>query len=368
MPERISPRQLMALFVVSRISLTLIYHGADPVVKQDVWWEAMADTLLMMLVIWGLSFLWRRFPGQNLVQVMEILLGPILGKMLASLYVLFVLLMFSSSMRLAGDVFVITSLPRTPLVLVVGALAAMAARCVRAGVEVLARCAEVILPILAASLIVIFFVLLPYVRLEQLLPFEVLVVGPLPHLRAMTGTLARTLELISVGMLYSLCHPQAQVPRMLYRAEGLLAVGWGSMFIAIVGVLGGNFRPFPFPWLMTLRTVEAIRFIERIDALILAVWVLGIFIRVSLLLWTAAQGLSQILGLRQYQLLAFPLASIGTTYAITQAASLSHLLYQLREEVLTPFMLTFVVVIPLGLLLLAALRRIRGSVAKTDGA
>lgn len=358
----------MSLFVVSRISLTLIYHGSDPVVKQDVWWEVVADTFLMALAIWGLSFLWRRFPGQNLVQVMEILLGPVLGKAMALLYVLFAMLMFSSSMRLAGDVFVITSLPRTPLVLVVGGLAALAARCVRAGIEVLARCAEAILPILAGSMIVIFIVLLPHIRLGQLLPFEVLAVGPLPHLRATVGTLARTVELVSVGMLFPLCHPQEQVPRMLYRAEVLLAIGWVSMFIAIVGVLGGDFRPFPYPWLMTMRTVEAIRFIERIDALILPLWVLGIFIRVSLLLWTAAQVLTQILGLRQYQLLAFPLASIATTYAITQAASVSDLLDQLREEVLTPFMLTFVVVIPLGLLLLALLRGIRGSVAKTDGA
>jgi spore germination protein KB len=362
--ERISTGQVIAVVVVSRLSFTLIYFGANPVVRQDVWWQNVPDALLTILVAWLLNRLWQRFPDKTLVQVMRQVLGRAIGSAMALVLVLVLVLGASLMLRIAGEVLTIVSLPQTPTLVVMACLAAVAAWCARHGVEVLGRCAEVIFPIIAGTVFLTFLFLLPYLRFERLLPFEILTVGPLPHIKSMVGVVARTTELIWVGVVVPSVKGRERLFRAWVFAESWLALLWVIMSISIFGVLGGHIEAFPFPWIMAIRAVEVLEFMERIDGLVLAVWVLGMFVRIAVLLWTASASLSQALGVRNYRVVVLPLTLLAITYAEGQAESLSQLLHMTRPEVLTPYLLTFVLLIPMGLLLLAALRGLGGAATK----
>jgi spore germination protein KB len=359
--ERISTLQLLSLVVVSRLSLTLIYFGVVPAVRQDTWWGNVPDTLLTMMAAWGLSLLWRRFPDKSLVLVIRAVLGRFMGPPVAALYVLVLLLWLCLTLRLVGEVLITVSLPGTPVMILVAILALLAAYSVRAGLEVLGRSAEIICPILLTSLVLIFLLLLPGTHFERLLPLEILTTGPVPHLQSMVGVAARTIELVAVSMMVPSVTEKRGLLRAVLIALTWIGFGWILISVSIFGVLGGNIQALPFPWLTAIRSVHISDFFDRIDGVVLALWILGMFIRVSLLLWAAAVGAAQTVGLRRHRALVLPLASLATLYAMAQARSLPELLDYMRAEIFTPFMLTFLVVIPAGLLAVSWVRsRISG--------
>jgi spore germination protein KB len=363
MSEQISVRQLLALFVVSRLSLTLINYGADPQVRQDVWWENGFDALLTVAIAWLLNRLWQRFPQQTLTQVARTVLGQVAGRLVALLCALALLLSLSLTLRLTAEVFLVASLPATPISMLMFPLTAVAVWSVRSGLEVLGRTAEVIFPIVTGSVLVVFLLLLKDIRFEQLLPLEILSTGPLPHLRSMVGVVARTVELFSVGMLVPFVRERSRLLRTVVMAETWLAVIWVIMAISIIGILTGDFQAYPFPWYVAARSVAPTEFLERLDGLVLAVWVLGIYIRVALLLWTTTATVADALGVREYRTLVSPVAVLAVAYAFPVGQSMPEVFDLLRPAIFTPFGLSFVVLLPIALLLLAWVRGLRAGPA-----
>jgi spore germination protein KB len=359
MKERITLRQVLCLVVSSRLALTLIYYGTDPEVGQDLWWESFLDAGVILLAAWVLSALWRRYPGKTLAEVLQTVLGRFVGSLLGVLYAAVVMLNLCLTLRLAGEVFVLVSLPGTPVTAVMVILAGLSAWTVRSGIEVLGRATEVILPLLLGTVVVVFVIVLPVVHFDQLLPLELLTVGPWPHLRSALGVMSRTVELISVAMIV----PHVSEPKKLLRTAGAalcwLAAAWVLIAVPVLGVLGELTTAYPFPWLMAIRSAAIIEFFERMDGLVLGVWVLGIFVRVSFLLWTAAVAVAQGLRLREHRPLVPPLAAMAVSGAVLQAESLMELLHGIRTEVFTPFMLIFMVLIPAGLVAISWVQGLR---------
>lgn len=354
--EKISARQLMMLAVVSRLSLTLIYFGSPPVVKHDVWWQAFLASLLAVFVTWLLDHLWRRFPEQTLVEVIHAVFGSVLGRLITFLYLFFWLLLLGLNLRLTGEFFLYAFLPRTPIVVVLAVVAVLAAWAAKAGIEVIARASQAVFLVLITSILLIVLLLVKDIKFANLLPIRLLLTGPIPHLKDMVSVTARTVEFTWVAMLVPFTTPRGGLFRAMATAQITQGVIWVIMNIAIYGVLGQEISRHYFPFFAAARMINIADFLERIDAVILAVWEFGMFLRAAALLWALSLGTAQWLGLRLYRPLVVPLGAIGVTIAVAQAGTFSEIQEYLSSETLTPFMLTFVLGFPMLTWAVAAVR------------
>lgn len=345
------------LVVLSRVSLTLVYFGTPPVVRQDVWWQSFFAALLGVGFLWVHHQLWQRYPDQTFVQVAETVLGRPLGKLVSLLYLLFFLLMLSLNLRLTGEFFLHAFLPRTPVIVVIGVVAALAAWSSRAGIEVMGRAGQVVFPLLIGSILLIVLLLLKDVQFERLMPPVILHTGPFPHLQDMFSVAGRTVEIAWLGMLVPFVNQREGLFRAAARAQIWQGAIWVIMNIAIFGVLGREIEAHYFPFFAAARLVQIADFLERIDSIFLAVWLFGMFLRAGVLLWALSVGTAQWLSLRQYRPLVLPLTGIAVGYAIAQANTFSEIQDYLAPETFTPLTLTFVLVIPLLLLAVSAVRR-----------
>lgn len=361
MAERISAGQVWALVVLSRVSTGLVYHPAlaNPDLKQDAWLALLLGALLGIPMAWALSRLWRRFPGQSFPAVAERVLGTGLGKAVGAWYAFYLLWGVGMNLRMTGEFYVTVLLPRTPIIVVIAATAILVAWAARAGIEVICRAGQLILPLLAGSILFIFILLLRDMELRALTPVFVQS-GPAAIAKEMFSVLARTSELFSVGLLV----PFVREPHRLFRAAAGAMVATGlllaCMAVAVTGTLAEAQTSLYFPFYDATRLIAIADFLERLDAVVIGLWLFGMFLRIGLLLWGSALCAAQVLGLRAYRALALPLVGLAVTYAIAQAESLPELRGYLRPESFTPFMLTSLFVVPLLVLAVAVLRGQRG--------
>lgn len=357
--EKLSLTQVMMLLVTSRLSLTLVYFGTPPAFDQDVWWESFLAAMVAIAIPWLLGRISRRFPQQTLLQAADLTLTRPVGQGITLLYVLFFLLLLSLNLRLVGEFFAFAFLTRTPISLLIAVVAALALWAARAGIEVLGRMGQLIFPLIVGSLFLIVALIAHELDLRLLWPPRLAAAGPVPYMQDLVNVAARTAEFAWLGLLVPFVDQPSGLFRTAARAQLWIGVAWVVMSVAIIGSLGRDFSAHFFPFYVVARMVRVADFLERIDAVFLSMWLFGMLLRISMLLWAASVSTAQLLGLPNYRAVAVPLVGIAAIYALMMAGPFAEVESYLAAEVFTPLGLIFVLILPALVLGVARVRQLR---------
>ncbi len=149
--------------------------------QQDMWispiWASFIGAFTLLLVF-RLS---REYPGQTYVQICITVCGPVLGRVIAGVYVLFYLHVNSIILREFVELVVSKFLYNTPEMVIVAGMMLLCAFAVRGGIEVLGRISQIVLPVILSLLFLLLFFVIPEMNLTFMLPvFED---GLLPSLK-----------------------------------------------------------------------------------------------------------------------------------------------------------------------------------------
>jgi spore germination protein KB len=271
------------------------------------------SSAILLFAIVKLSLL---FPGKSLVQYSVELLGKISGGALASFYLFLFLFMGGTDLRLYGEVIKTGFLPRTPLVVIISIIAISAVLVVFCGVEPIGRSADIIFPLFLLMILASFIVPLFFADFGNLQP--VLSRGWAPVLLA--AIVPTTISAVYTNL--TMIAPSISEEKRTIMNSSLWSLLASSLFlvffsIAVISVLGPSegFRA-TFPTLKMIRSISISTFLERVEALTIFPWGLGLFINLSLNLYSGSKGLSQIFGLRDNRLLILPMAVIWVTFSI----------------------------------------------------
>lgn len=345
------------LIVVSRVTFTLGYFPAmaNPDLKQDAWLVSLFGAAAGIPFVYMLNLLWSRFPGQTFAEVVDLVLGRIVGRTVLGWYTLVLLMLFALDLRLAGEFFVYTVLQRTPLIVLIATVAILATWAAKGGLEVMARASQVIFPLLIGSLLFIFLLLIKDIRFSLFQPVF-LQSGAVAHLKETIQIVGRNLELIALGLIVPAVSDRDRLMRILVLTYMWVAFIWVMMAVAITGVLGAFQDVLYFPFYTVTRQIMVADFLERIDYVIVGIWSFGMYLRAGLTLWACSRFAAQWFGLKEHQPVVISLAGIGMTLSIAMATSLSEVRSFLRGESFVPFMLTFIWVIPMIVLGVAVVR------------
>lgn len=358
--ERIAPGQVMTLLLASRLSQSLVFWGTVTGIGQDNWWETTLGVLAGIPFIWMLNALWLRYPDLGLLGIAEKLLGKLLGKVLGLLYCLFFLLLCSLTIRLVAAFIRFAFLPHTPRVLVMAMVAFLAVYTIRNGLEVAARISQVVTPALTIAILLVVLLVAKDFQLRFFWPLGFLYKNPLLFLQDAIGVHARTVEWLWIGLMIPMLTCRQELKRLLVRGQVLLSLLLGAMAIGMVGTLGGEMEFHYFPFYQVTRLVSVADFLERMDIVVATVWPLGMILRTSMLLWATAHSTAHLFQLPDHKPLLVPLGALSIVLAVAQAESFSELQSFISFPVYTPFTLTFVLLIPLLLLLVALVRGKKG--------
>ena len=288
--DGISCRQLSILLFVSALS-PLIRQTPGMAVQSAggaVWLSALLALVPLPLAGLLLGRLTRkRLPGEGLGGALRRVFGRFGGTAAVLLYTVWTVFYAGFVLRAGADRFVTAVYPGSRPWLF---MAVMAALCVPACLGRLKSCAEIALPLLALVFLFVFLFCLPGLDAANLAPLSRETV-----MDAARGT-PWLLSTMSVLLLLAFLSDRTEPgPLAASFNRPLLALGAlaALLCVTVVGTFGASLTAeMHYPFFVMIRCIRIFRLLERVEALVVAQWVVTDFLLLGALLQSAAGNLT----------------------------------------------------------------------------
>jgi len=329
--ERISMTQLLFLMIAMLVSaghflfvrIVLVEAGSDG------WISIVPAIAVGFAALYAVIQLSKRNAGLSLIQLTIREYGRWLGHLVALPYLLLFAVVPSQIIRAVGD-FLPSTMPYTPYLLVTSVLVVLSAVVVRQGIEVIGRCAQLLLPILIVIGILASVLTIKDKHPEYVLP--VLQHGVIGILRGAATLAGLFSEVVVAGMILQATRSRHNPTKSAFWLFVLI----GMMFIGpLTGptmMFGSDLaEKFTYPTYQEIRYIQIADFLERIDVLGIMLWAFGSFLIISLFLYALCVGLAQWFGMKSYRPLVFPVGAglliMAANLGSSQAEGWSYLTY-----------------------------------------
>lgn len=299
---------LLMMSLVLPTAIITVPASTVAAAKQDAWLSCIVGTLLVLPLTWLIVNLSLRFPGKTLFEYPEVILGRVPGKIVSFLYLFTFLQSSSLAVRQFGLFLVTTMMPYTPIIVFSIVLVAVTSYAVRNGLEVLCRYNQLFIPV-TGLLGVAFSLSVKDMKLTRLLP--VFDVGLIPIVKGAFSPVA------FIGLIFAMAViiPYLSKPKEAYRVA-YLSVLLNGFFLTVTVlesllIFGPSMTSsMVYPTFNAIRTVSIANFLERLEAILLALWVLGGIAKLGVYYYILVLGSAQWLGLKDYRPLVTPVGII----------------------------------------------------------
>ncbi|WP_245954958.1 MULTISPECIES: GerAB/ArcD/ProY family transporter [Paenibacillus] len=322
--------------------------------KQDLWISPMW-AFSGVIAIWIALGIHRLFPGENLVQAGERILGRMLGKVFGLILLLYYLYLGGVIVREYGEFVVGAFLVQTPLLVVSGSMVLVCAVVVRSGVEIIARFADLFIPVFALLFLLLILPLLPELHILKMLPIMGEGIGP--SLSGAVVLQAWFSEFLTVSFLIPFANRAGKVKKSMAITLLAVIVTLVSSNLATLLLLGDITGNYTYPFLIVARYINLADFFTHLESIFMAIWVLGAFVKICVFFYVSVLGTAQWMELRDYRPIVLPVGFLLLLMSIWVAPNLQELTHALSTSIIFSA-LTVLVCIPAALLGLAWFRRL----------
>ncbi|QZY57312.1 GerAB/ArcD/ProY family transporter [Crassaminicella profunda] len=304
--EIISEKQaigLIALFVVAETFV--LARGIEA--KQDFWLAIILGMIISVPFMLIFSRLHRLYPQKDLFDMNECILGKTLGKILNFLLIYYVATNMMSVMSVFNHFIITVSLLDTPIEITYIALILLCIYGVRSGVEVMGRWTEFFLPIIIIGLSIGIVLVIPKMNVKNLYP--ILNEGIKPIVEGGILTFLFPLgETIAFVMIFTTLRDD-----MSFKRSYIYGLIFGGSLILIlvlteVLVIGvDQTSTYFFPGYQTFTRLSIGGTLERLEIISAATFILGGFIKISILLLAVSRGFAKIFNFDDYRFIVTPI-------------------------------------------------------------
>jgi spore germination protein KB len=357
---KVSPRQIILLLVISRLSTAFTYLPAvaTPPANQDVWIAELLGIVYGFIICGPLIFLSNRFENMTLFEYMEKVMGKFLGKLLGLLLAAELVFLSLTQLPLLNNFLRAVVMPETPDFPI---MLFMLAVCVYAGYkgpESLGRLAEILAPLIFAIIILFTLLNIKNMELEILLP----VVADSSLLDLHIGALnvvSRHTEIIALAMLAPCIDRKGEIKRIVVYYITLCTFFFLLITISVQTVLGFELTAkMNFPYFIYARTIDVFDVIERIESISAVAWFFGVFLKYSLFLYLAATGMAQVFGVNSYKAFIIPVALLNLLISLKSPIGKFEVMSRILSYKVTPFFtLPGMLIIPMLVTVIYFIRR-----------
>ncbi|WP_206514551.1 GerAB/ArcD/ProY family transporter [Brevibacillus marinus] len=321
--------------------------------KQDAWISPIW-AFSGFLALYAVIRLHGLYPGLNLVQACERIIGRFPGKMLAVIFSLYYLYLNGIILREYGEFVVGAFLLQTPLLVVVGSMVLVCAFAVRSGVEIVGRFAELFLPAFVTLFLLIIFPIIPDLSVLNMLP--VMGEGIMPSIKGSFVLQTWFSEMITASFLLPFVKDHKKTKKTLWLTLWTFMLTIVVSNLATILLLGELTSSYTYPFLILARYINLADFFTHVSSLFMAIWVLGAFVKICVFFYVTVLCAAQGLNLSDYRPIVFPCGLLLILFSFWAAPNYQELTHAIAKYV-TLSALTMFVFVPLVLLCLAWVKK-----------
>lgn len=308
---KISGKQyfLIIFSVILSVSIFSVPAPTVALAKQEVWIAMVIAVFVDGVVAATLYYLGLKYFPQSLIQYCSTILGPILGKITGVIFIWFFIHVAAITVRILGDFMVTAVMPQTPIIMFSVTLVILSASAVRNGLEIIARLAELIGPVLMVFSLLTIGLVINNVELNNLKPL--FHTGLIDILKASLIPSCWFGVCVIMGMLLPYHNKPAKT--FVFKMGGVITgtIVLTAFMLVQIGVFGvHDTASLTFPSYSLARMIHLGDFVERIEVVMMVIWLGGGFVTLTVLYYTAVLGIAQLLKLKSYQPVVIPVGVV----------------------------------------------------------
>ncbi|WP_029421478.1 GerAB/ArcD/ProY family transporter [Alicyclobacillus macrosporangiidus] len=323
--EKIDATQLMFILVPTIIStaILIIPNVTSAYARQNGWASVLLASVIGFWVVLVMAKLCMRYPGLTFPEIGGKMFGRWFEVVAYAGYSYIFLLYVTISTNEIIHFTALYAQPRTPTVVTIFLFLIFPGIAAWAGIEVIGRAAGFMLPLAQIFVTILTLLLIPEMKLDYLKP-----VLAMPYTAVLKGAMIPAAWLSEVYIL-GFIFPWIRNPERGLRSAMWAVITLVSTMVLICLdtflVLGPLTGKMSYAFYTAVRQVSIADFIERIDPVVVSVWLYGVFIKVSIFLWLLCTTFAGLFRMRHYRPMVLPmtlLCMVGALWTFPDAASM----------------------------------------------
>ena len=352
---------IVSLFILGGASV--FAQGLEA--KKDLWLAFILGIIMVLPMIIIYARLHYIFQGKDLFDILEICFGKVIGKIMIILYIWFVYYFVADVLVTYGQFIRAVSFDETPQIILIIFLGILCIWGIKEGIEVLGRFSEVFIYISIISLFIIILLLIPDMNISNLRP--ILNEGIKPVLK---GTFSVFTFPLVQTVVFTMAFSKFKRKRSPYKVYtiGLLI---GATYLALLSitnilVLGVNTATSTiYPSHSTVAKIDVGYTIQRIEVTIAIIFILGGFIKISILLLCACKGVAKLFGCKDYRFIIIPISLLVINLSYFQYESVMYY-FEFNRDIWPYYHFPFQVIFPIVIWIIAEIKKDRLSIDESN--
>ncbi|OME91930.1 MULTISPECIES: GerAB/ArcD/ProY family transporter [Paenibacillus] len=344
---------ILAFGLTIGTSILVTPSGLAHTAREDAWLASLFSIFINLLMVVLYIAIARVYPGQTIFEIHEKVLGKLLGKILSLLYLFYFLILTGTLLGNLGFFLSSEMMPETPIEAIQILFLIAAVMCARMGIIILARVGELMFPWIIFLFMVLVLSLIPQIDWNHIKPM--LEEGWMPVAKA--GFHASMFqELIVLMVFLPLVKGEKKGERALMggaAAGGFVLSMTVLLSVLILGI--EQTENSTFPAFALAKTINLGNFFQRVEGILITLWILTFFIKISLLYLSILQGIKTVFGLKEQNPLIYPLAVLFVIVAWNTYINTVYVA-DIIQNVWSSYALLHLLVIPMGLYLIGLTR------------
>ncbi|MFC5653224.1 endospore germination permease [Paenibacillus solisilvae] len=353
---KISAFQMAFLMFPTTVStgVLLVPSISERLAGRDMWMTPLIGSIAGYLIVYVAITLHKLYPQKTLVEYSVQIVGLIPGKIIGAAVLLFFLHMNAVIVRQYGEFLVGNFLPQTPLLVVMASMLLVCSYTIRGGIEAMARSSQLIAPLVLVLITMLSLLLLPDMDFHKMLP--VLENGIVPVLKGSIVLQSwNSAFFLITFVLPSLKDPEKAMKWGMISVFSVMLTLLLASFVCLF-MFGDRTSEMLYPLMSAARYISFADFFEHLEAIVMAIWVMGNFIQMIVFYYGVVLGTAQLLNLKDFRPLVIPVNFLILLLGLWISPNLAVLSKYLGT--LIPFETFFMrFLIPVLLLFIAWIRR-----------
>lgn len=352
---KISKFQLIILIIGFVFGSSVILTPGEGA-GHDAWIAIILGLMEGLLIAWIFTSLARQFKDKTIIEINSLVYGKILGNCISVLFIWYLFHLGALVLNNYGRFFNLELYIATPRTVILFLFMLVCASTVSRGIEVVARCSIILVPLTLMVAFIDLSLLIPHINLNNLMPILDVPIGKL--LLAAHGAASFPFgETVAFLMILTFLDKPAKGFSAISR--GFLISGMVLILIAVrnAAVLGQMTAAYNYPSYQAAQVIDIGGVFTRVEVLVAINLITMGFIKVSVLFYGTVLGLAQVFNLNSYRPLVLPVGILMVILALTNVGNTIDM-FEFADKAYPIYAVPFQIGIPLITLVVAKLRRL----------
>ncbi len=328
--EAISEKQMQLLIFGYPLGLYLLFNVGSEV-KQDAWIASIIGIILSIPILAMYGKLMDLYPGKNLFDILEIIFGKILGKILETIFIFHAIFTSAYTLNNLMDFIKLSGLWNTPKFVPTLFIGILMLWILNEGIEVIYNYAKFNIRFIIIFLVLAWLLLLPDMEFSRLQPILYTDFSKI-FKEGITLSVYPFMELFIFLTFFDTVKYNSNVKNIFIKPLLLSAIFITIITTTNIMIVGPEiYSIFYYPGYEAMKRMHLRGEYQRLEVIVSIVFTIMRFLEVTYCLLGASKGVQKIFNLKDYRHILAPVVFLSLNFSHIMFNSIMESMYVIKN-------------------------------------